>query len=297
MDNWVHVLNMLAIFLIYIFYIAFNVKFMDVKEKSGTFRELYKIRDKLSIDDFYKTEILEIENESIVESLLIELNEKEYIGTWSQINKTADYNGIMFANLTQNFKNKKGEIIVKFTVSSTFSNTKINIDFTIKDGKYKENWVNLVQEFQYSPKNYINDLEFQFNYGSSLSQRPNAIMRVRNKPFSHFMKYNLIRLMEVFGSNAYYVEFGFFGILQDGIKGSLSYPEIGFDINFDGHENHSWGYNQKVGNFTILLTFIGMMQLYHTLTLIRDSLLGRMNPKSVNYHIYFSYLLLSSVLT
>lgn len=68
------------------------------------------------------------------------------------------------------------------------------------------------------------------------------------------------------------------------MKGAFAAADPKFNIDYNCQESEI-SYTKKISNFTIVLTFVGLVHLYHTLTLIRETLLGHINAKSVTYFI------------
>ena len=78
----------------------------------------------------------------------------------------------------------------------------------------------------------------------------------------------------------------FFNFLHDYLQGNIMFEELGIELIFDGKEilevNHI---DQKVSNFTIALTILGILSIYNSLVNVREIVLGNLNPNSVKIYI------------
>ncbi len=85
----------------------------------------------------------------------------------------------------------------------------------------------------------------------------------------------------------------------DYLEGKLRFDEMGIDLEFQSNEQSDYTYDRKVSNFTLVLTFLGIIHIYNSLLLIKEIMLGVVNPKSVNFIIqkfsfnFFSFRLYS----
>jgi hypothetical protein len=153
-----------------------------------------------------------LEQNILIETFMIEMSNKEYKGTWKHgksilNNENNKKEEAEEANLLEDFRNKEGEIIFRIRTSRSEMNMDIKhlqFDIDIKDGKYKEKWVNLKQDFilMTSITNVLlkNDLEFKFNYTSNPVYT--KITSKENKKLdSTFVKYELYKYNTVKSKN------------------------------------------------------------------------------------------------
>ena len=149
-----------------------------------------------------------LEQNILIETFMIEMSSKEYKGIWKHGESSSNIenykkenftNEAEEINLLQDFKNREGEIIFRIRTSRSEMNMDIKhlqFDIDIKDGKYKEKWINLKQDFilMTSISNILlkNDLEFKFNYTSDPVYT--KITSKENKKLdSTFVKYELYK--------------------------------------------------------------------------------------------------------
>jgi hypothetical protein len=67
------------------------------------------------------------------------------------------------------------------------------------------------------------------------------------------------------------------------IEGKFRFDEMGIDLEFKGAQQNEYFFDRKVSNFTLILTFIGIIHIYNSLLMIKEIILGIVNPKSVKY--------------
>lgn len=205
----------------------------------------------------------------ISEMFLNQINGKEYNGTWykqeDSKNEFLDY-----------FQNNNGSVSLKFSIQHTdnLNEQKVLIEYNLKDGKYRDRAIKINQEFTYYHDNEpLSSLSFKYNssYGEIFNKYKNVLdsKTIRNKLF--------INLDEVSCStNKMKISFSYNFM---NIVGQLQYDDIGISILFQGSIVTVENDTRKISNFSLCLCFIGIIHLYHILKVIREMLLGELDPK------------------
>ncbi len=67
------------------------------------------------------------------------------------------------------------------------------------------------------------------------------------------------------------------------IEGKFRFDEMGIDLEFNGTQQKEYLFDRKVSNFALLLALVGIMHIYNSLLMIREIILGLINPKSVKF--------------
>ena len=143
----------------------------------------------------------------LIDPFLQEISTKEYKCSWKKgTNYTSNNSSDDYLAF---FKNNEGTLNLKVRSDSMVKggnshDKTIYFHFQVKDGEYKERWVNIIFEFLHSgTTEYTKSLEFNFNYNS-----PNkAVTRVTSKneikPKSIFTKFNILHPIEDSKSTKY----------------------------------------------------------------------------------------------
>jgi hypothetical protein len=163
--------------------------------KIGDYRDLKQIGNLINSKDF--------ERSILIDPFLLEINKKEYKGTWKKNNdNTYNLTALNYSefNLTNDFKYTEGEMIINFNIEdlsiSSTSGKKIIVSFSLKDGRYKEHWISIKTEFFHYPLNNIDDVSFSFNYSNGNAK---AQVRNKNKVNGVLTKYSLLHQEQSIG--------------------------------------------------------------------------------------------------
>lgn len=297
--NLTQKMNKFYFFGIFIYYFLFLISFLFLFQKYSilensldSLRLLNENKNSNKSNDIFD----KIQQSVLVEPLLMEINNKIYKGTWEIKSEEDDHEINPFLrNYFSDFKNKEGSLTFTIHVvdESIFTGggvKKIQIEYEMKDGEYKEHWVSIKQQYlHYNNQNLNrNDLEFVF---SPVTLIASITAKGNIKLDSWVTKMRLYEIEETYGkinifynhilvTHATHFNLTFSSTNHKTMAGNLQFEDMSINLDFKGEEMQS-NTSKKVNNFTLILTFIGFLHTYHSLVLLRESILETINPKSV----------------
>ncbi len=78
-----------------------------------------------------------------------------------------------------------------------------------------------------------------------------------------------------------FLELFFMNRTLNHIEGKFRFDEMGIDLEFKGTQENEYLFDRKVSNFALILALVGIMHIYNSLLIIKEIILGIVNPKSV----------------
>lgn len=253
-----------------------NTNIFNNNNSNKIIRELFTSPDKVLKD---------LENLDKVNPLLNDLNEKIFIGHWENKIDLEAKNNIYYNQKSPSiFTHSGGQIFIKFICSDLESLKQFSIIYSILDDKYKDTWIkvkvnySLFQQSRFAELNITIPPEEQSNIFSRYnikSSKPtkgiafmNDIFRSRNHSKIFIDELELAPSMD-----------------KTNIMGSLKITSLGIDITIKSillSKFDIMTFEKKVDNFSLISTSIGLINLYFTLLLIKESATELVNPKTLS---------------